>query len=201
MKKIALLFVAGFCYVSCVFAQRPASLVIDKVSPSGLLTLVTSYVECKATPEDEPNLFIGFSLVRSQRVSSKLFINIQYQKTISDAAILPEGRCLITKLSGKTIVLEQLPNSIGESDEFFDEDGKLTSWMFASYICRDMYGLFDGIDPAMSLCFGALPHTYKVEYTDELNPLNMAINLAIDPVIKGLQKRNMYFAEEWMEFN
>lgn len=201
MKKLALLIVAVFCYVSCAFAQRPASLVIDKVSPSGVLTMVTSHVECKATQEDEPNLFIGFSFSRSERTGSSLFINVMYRKTRSDAAIIPDGRCLITKLSGKTTVLEQLPNSIGESDEFFDEDGKLSSWIFASYICRDMSGLFDGLDPAIGLCFGALPHIYKVEYTEEFNPLNMAIMLAIDPIYKGLSKRDMFFAEEWMEIN
>ena len=43
--------------------------------------------------------------------------------------------------------------------------------------------------------------TLSAEYTEEANPVNMAIVQAIDPIIKGLQKRKKYVAEEWMAFD
>lgn len=201
MKKLALLFVAVFCYISCGFSQKSPHLVVNKESSSGVLTLETSYVECQATQEDEPNLFIGFTFVRPRHLESYLYINLRYLKTQVGASFIPGGRCLITKMSGKTIILEQLPDSVGESKEFVGEDGKLSSWLYASYICRDMKGLFDGTDPAKSIGFGAFPHVYSAEYTEEANPVNMAIVQAIDPIIKGLQKRKKYVAEEWMAFD
>ncbi len=198
MKRIFVIIITALCFSACAHAQEVPHLVIDE-SVSGTSTLVTSYVECKATQDDEPNLLIGFSFVRPLGMPARLFINVMYRKTRADAAIITGGRCLITKMSGKTIILKQLPNSVGESDDFFDEDGKLSSCLYASYICHDMGGLFDGTDPAKAICFGALPHIYKAEYSEEINPLNTAIVQAIDPIFTALEKRDMYIAEEWME--
>ena len=196
MKRIFVAIITAFCFSACAHAQETPHLVIDE-SVSGTSTLVTSYVECKATQDDEPNLLIGFSFVRPLGMPARLFINVMYRKTRADAAIITGGRCLITKMSGKTIILKQLPNSVGESEDFFDEDDKLSSYLYASYICHDMAGLFDGTDPAKAICFGAL--IYKAEYSEEINPLNTAIVQAIHPIFTALEKRDMYIAEEWME--
>lgn len=199
MKKIITAVAVAFATALSVSAQVVPECVVNELSNEGNLQLVTSYVRC--SDKEAPDVYLGFWYVRRAGEQGLLAINVRVPKTTGEIVeILEDEPLIITKMNGEVI---RLPRMKGLSRDVVKKlpNGEYVHYVQESYLCRRIYGLFDGVNPAVGIEIGMFPKRYCVRYADDANPLNMAIIQAIDPIFSALEERGMYSPKEWVDFD